>query len=134
MKNCQELVDSLIEWLGSKISAKDLDGLYEITTPFLDRHNDHIQIYVKPDNEDNTLMITDVGYTITDLRMSGCDIGTESNQRIFRSVLTRFRVQLEEDQVYVTTTPGCFPKKAHNLIQAILLIDNLLCYTQLSKS
>jgi len=37
--------------------------MYEITTPFLDNHNDHIQIYIK--KSDSRLILTDNGQTIT---------------------------------------------------------------------
>lgn len=47
----EKLVSSYLAWLKSKIIVKEIDGIAEITTPFLDRHNDHLQFYVKKTNE-----------------------------------------------------------------------------------
>ena len=59
---CQDLVDAYVEWLKQKINAKNIDGVCEITTPFLDRHNDHLQIYIKKAGD--ALILTDDGYII----------------------------------------------------------------------
>lgn len=38
-----------LDWLKSEITEEDLgNGYTEITAPFLDRHNDYIQIIYKP--------------------------------------------------------------------------------------
>jgi U3 small nucleolar ribonucleoprotein component len=68
-KFCKNLVNAYIEWLCKNISIKEINGMYEITTPFLDNHNDHIQIYIK--KSDSRLILTDNGQTITNLRLSG---------------------------------------------------------------
>ena len=60
-----------LTWLKSEITEVDLgNGYTEITAPFLDRHNDYLQIYVK-ELENSMYRLSDDMYTITDLKMSG---------------------------------------------------------------
>jgi len=123
IKDCKELVNAYIEWLRQKISIEEIKGICEITTPFLDRHNDHLQIYVK--KSDGGLLLTDDGYTISDLRLSGCEFTTEKRKQILNSILNGFGVQLMGDELVVEARPDNFPQKKHNLIQAILSINDL---------
>ena len=64
------LLDDYATWLRDKTSLRQVSDWVEITTPYLDRHNDYIQIYAK--RTDGGLVLTDDGYTIDDLEQSGC--------------------------------------------------------------
>jgi len=64
------LVECYRSWLKDKTALREINGHIEITTPFLDRHNDFIQIYARRENDG--FLLTDDGYTIDDLSMSGC--------------------------------------------------------------
>lgn len=123
LRDCNVLVNSYIDWLRHKITIEDVNGICEITTPFLDRHNDHLQIYVK--RGDNGLILTDDGYTIADLKLSGCEFNTEKRRRVLNSILNGFGIQLNEDELFVNARPNDFPQKKHNLIQAMLSISDL---------
>lgn len=120
---CQDMVDAYVKWLKQKINVKDIDGVCEITTPFLDRHNDHLQIYVK--RAGDTLILTDDGYTIRDLELSGFDIGTEKRRRLLHSILNGFGVRLQGDEIIVEARTENFPQKKHNIIQAMLAVNDL---------
>ncbi len=123
IKDCQDLVNAYIEWLRQKITVEEINGICEITTPFLDRHNDHLQIYVKKSN--GGLVLTDDGYTLADLKQSGCDFTTEKRKQILQSILNGFGVRLIGDELIVEARPENFAQKKHNLIQAILSINDL---------
>ncbi len=123
IKYCQDLVNAYIEWLREKINVEDINGICEITTPFLDRHNDHLRIYVK--KSDGGIILTDDGYTIADLKLSGCEFTTEKRKQMLHSILNGFGVRLMEDELVVKARPDNFPQKKHNLIQAILSINDL---------
>lgn len=123
MMDCDVMVDEYINWLKSGIKIADVGGVCEITTPFLDRHRDYIQIYVKHSGDD--LILTDNAYTLTDLRLSGCDINTEKRSWILNMALRSFGVQLEEDELVVRARPDNFAQKKHNLIQAILTVGDM---------
>ncbi len=120
---CSDLVQVYIRWLGQKMSIQDIDGVCEITTPFVDRHNDYLQIYIKRSKEGFTL--TDDGYIIRDLRLSGCEFTTEKRRQMLNAVLNGFGVRLQGEELIVEARPDNFPQKKHNLIQAMLAINDL---------
>ncbi len=74
-----QLKDSYLGWLKENISFKDIDNAIEITTPLMDRHNDYLQLYVVPNGD--KLCITDDGYIINDLLLSGCDLHTSKKRK-----------------------------------------------------
>jgi len=68
------------DWLRDKTVLREIDnGWTEITTPFLDRRNDCLQIYAKPEN--GMILLTDDGYVISDLRICGCDLDSPKQAR-----------------------------------------------------
>ena len=46
----RKLIDEYTAWLKDKTALRQVGDWIEITTPYLDRHNDYIQIYVKREN------------------------------------------------------------------------------------
>jgi len=123
VNDCRKLVQDYIQWLSEKISVKDFDGICEITTPFLDRHNDHLQIYVK--KIQNHLVLTDDGYTLRDLQLSGCEFNTDKRSRMLKSVLNGFGITRDKNELVIHASPTNFPQKKHNLLQAIMAINDL---------
>jgi Domain of unknown function DUF1829/Domain of unknown function DUF1828 len=122
------LIDEYARWLRSGISVAEVGGAFEITTPFLDRHNDHIQIYVKQE-QDRTLL-TDDGYVIADLRQSGCTLDTEHRKRLLTATLNGFGVQRDGDDLVAIAHNGDFPQRKHALIQAMLAVGDLFATAQ----
>lgn len=130
-KDCRDMVNAYIEWLRQKITVEQIGDICEITTPFLDRHNDHLQIYVRKSN--SILILTDGGYTIRDLKLSGLDVINEKSEKrrqIFDSILNGFGVRLVDDEITVETRSSEFPVKKHNLIQAMLAINDLFIFSK----
>ena len=62
----KDLIESYIGWLKQKINYKEINGYFEVTTPFINHINDHIQFYLKRDDRDRIFM-TDDGDTINNL-------------------------------------------------------------------
>ncbi|MCH8150836.1 MAG: DUF1828 domain-containing protein [Planctomycetes bacterium] len=120
---CQELVEAYIEWLRSRISVAEIRGVCEITTPFLDRHNDYLQIYVKRSN--GNLVLTDDGYTIRDLALSGCDVSSPWRKQLLTTILNGFGVRLNDDELRVEARTDTFPQKKHALLQAMLAVNDM---------
>lgn len=122
-----EQLNSLIQeywsWLKQETEIRAGEGFVEITTPFLDHHNDHIQIYARQNG--GGWLLTDDGYTIRDLRASGCDIDTERRQQLLRTVTRRLGVDLEAGELVVHTNIPDFARKKHNLVQAIIAVGDL---------
>lgn len=119
----QKMVDQYSFWLKSKIALREVNDHVEITTPFLDRHNDQIQLYVK--KHSNGYIISDDGYTINDLESSGCEINTDKRKAFLTQTLNGFGVKNFNDELYVKTDETHFPQMKHNLIQAILAVNDI---------
>jgi hypothetical protein len=120
-------IDTLIEgywrWLRDKTIVKQVADWAEITTPYLDRHNDYIQIYAQKNGKG--FILTDDGYTIADLEHSGCNLESSKRQEILQSILNGFGVQNNKGAIEVHTSPDSFALKKHNLIQAIISVSDM---------
>ncbi len=119
------LLQSYTTWFGEQITIRDVGDYQEITTPFLDRNNDCIQIYLKKLSEQGYLL-SDGGYTINDLESCGCRLDTDKRQELLEEILSGLGVNLsEENELQVITSKQTYPQKKHNLIQAILAVNDL---------
>lgn len=118
------LVLSYVDWLRSNTQLADIDGVCEITTPFLDRHNDHIQIYIEAKNN-GTFELHDDGYTITDLKLSGCSLSTTNRKQMLDMILKGFNVSEKDEILFVDADKNTFPHRKHALLQAILTVNDM---------
>ena len=124
ISDVQELLDQYWVWLKDKTKLREVDGNWiEITTPHIDRHNDYLQIYARRQN--GTLVLTDDGYTIGDLTRSGCRLDSPKRQALLNMTLAGFGVQLAGDRLEVHASPENFALRKHNLIQAMLAVNDL---------
>ena len=121
--NAIKLVDNYCTWLREKTQLKEKAAAVEITTPFLDLHNDYIQIYLI--NSDDSLLLTDGGDTINDLEMSGCNLNAPKRQNMLQATLNGFGVSLVNGELQVKANESNFPAQKHNLLQAILTVNDL---------
>ena len=119
----QSLLDSYLKWLRDRTVVKQINDWVEITTPYLDRHNDYIQIYAKQSN--GRFIITDDGETINDLEMSGCKINSPKRQDILRMILNGFGVQEDKGALQVNASRENFALRKHNLVQAMLAVNDM---------
>ena len=121
--DCRSLADAYLAWLRDKITVTDVNGVCEITTPFLDRHNDQLQIYVV--RQGDQLHLTDDGYIIGDLESSGCLLNTPRRRGLLDTLLNGFGVREENGELIVEGNERDFPKKKHALIQAMLAVNDM---------
>jgi hypothetical protein len=120
---CERLVNEYLEWLRRNISVTQMGEVCEITTPFLDRHNDHLQIYVRQEN--GQYVLSDDGYILADLEMSGMEFDTERRRHILSTILRSFGVIREGDELQVRAQGQDLARRKHNLIQAMLAINDM---------
>ena len=120
----KDLIESYTEWLKQKINYKEINGHFEVTTPFVNHINDQIQFYLKRDDRDRIFM-TDDGDTINNLEMAGVDVSTPARQKELHSILNGFGVILKGNELTTLATPATFPMRKHNFIQAMLSVDDL---------
>lgn len=112
-----DFVTSYLAWLKSQFSYRETSAYTEITTPFLDRHNDQIQIYAVPTLDGWSL--TDAGETRSDLEM--CGVRFESDKR---------KALLHDGELTVSADTQSQPQQMNNLIQAVLAVNDLFCLAQ----
>jgi len=127
MTNVEE-VSSLLheyrEWLKERTSLKRIDSSWiQVNTPFLDRHNDYIQIYIR--KQEGTFILSDGGETIQDLEISGCSLDTPKRKQLMRMALNGFGADLKHNQIVVKASSENFASRKHALVQAILAINDL---------
>jgi hypothetical protein len=124
----QQLVDEYSAWLRDRTTLRQVGDCVEITTPYLDRSNDHLQIYAK--RQDGGFVLTDDAYVIHDLRMSGCTLDTPKRQQLLRMILNGFGVRMEGEALTVQASPSNFAFRKHSLVQAMLAVNDLFCMAQ----
>jgi hypothetical protein len=118
-----DLVARYHAWLRDRTAVRQLRQWTEITTPFLDRHNDCIQIYAR--KEDGGFLLTDDAHTLTDLEISGCSLESPKRQEMLRVTLNGFGIRLVDRALEVHATAETFALRKHNLVQAILAVNDL---------
>ena len=124
IEEIQELLDSYGRWLKDKTILRQTgEEWVQITTPYLDRNNDYLQLYIRKEN--GSYILTDDGYVITDLLDSGCPLDSPKRQDLLKVTLAGFGVQLDGSQLLLKATPESFALKKHNLIQAMLAVNDL---------
>ena len=130
-----ELVRSYYKWLEDNTHAHcDAEKTYtEITTPYLDRHNDYIQLYLKHDPNGYTL--TDDSNTLDDLEQSGFPMDSRKCQKLLNTTISSggcyYMVKIAKNELFIKTTEKGFPEAMHSLIQAILALNGLLLREEL---
>ena len=123
IQEIQALLDQYVAWLKDKTTLRQVAEWIEITTPYLDRHNDYLQIYAK--QSDHGYILTDDGYTIEDLEQSGCKLESAKRQDLLRMTLNGFGVQHNGSALEIHASPENFALRKHNLIQAMLAVNDM---------
>ena len=119
----QALLDQYWIWLRDRTSLREIGDWTEITTPYLDRHNDCLQIYAKRVN--GGFVLTDDGYVVDDLEQSGCKIDSTKRQALFKTTLNGFGVKINDKALEVHASADNFALRKHNLVQAMLAVNDL---------
>jgi len=127
-QECQQLIDAYVAWLRDGLSAINVQDACELTTPFLDRHNDHLQIYAV--KRDGNIVLSDDGYILSDLRTSGFELRGERRKASLRTLLDGFGVRVEEGKITTEASARNLGQRIHSLIQAMLAVNDLYLLAQ----
>lgn len=125
---CQKLIDAYVGWLRQGLSAEATGESCELTTPFLDRHNDHLQVYATRRN--GNIILSDDGYILSDLRTSGLDLDTPKRKTVLESVLNGLGVRVENEQLVVEASDANLGQRLHSLTQAMLAVNDMFVMAQ----
>ena len=137
MQEFQRQIEKYYEWLKEKTILKQVkeSAWFAISTPFIDRHNDCIDIYIK--QESGHYILTDDGYTVDDLEQSGFAFGPSNSRKrqILEMTLNGFGVSLNRGALVIKAPKEKFPSAKHSLMQAILAVNDMFYMSQpLAKS
>ncbi len=119
----QHMVEEYRGWLRDRTALKSVGDNVEITTPFLDRHNDYLQIYVQ--RRGRGFLLTDAGYVVDDLESSGCHLDSARRQELLQLAVDGFGVRLNHGALEVEASAPDFALRKHSLIQAMLAVNDL---------
>lgn len=120
---CDTIVESYISWLRSGLSTERLEAACELTTPFLDRHNDHIQVYMERRGDE--IFLSDDGYILADLGASGLELTTDKRKAVLDATLNGFGIKTEEGRLVVEASDRNLGQRVHALIQAMLAVNDM---------
>jgi hypothetical protein len=102
-------------WLREKTILQAVhDGWVEITTPYLDRRNDYLQIYMR--EKDGNIVLSDHGYTIDGPIQSGCSLDSPKLRRLLKQTLAGFGIRQRDNCLEAQTTQHTFPLGKHDLL------------------
>lgn len=118
----EKILNNYFDWLKNQTKTTKFSEYQEITLPFLDFYNDHIQIYAAHQND--IYILTDDSYVINNLEMSGIKI-TQSREKLLDMICKTYGVTRNEKELKVQTNEKDLMNKLHNFVQAILKIDDL---------
>ena len=121
---CERLAQEYAEWLRQETKTEAVNGVCILTVPFLDRHRDYLQLYVTPTA--SGVVLSDDGYVIRDLRISGIELDSERRKEALNHILHSFNVAWEGDELKVESSGNNSAQKKQDMIQAMLAIGDLV--------
>ena len=127
-EECQKMIDAYVGWLRQGLSVEEVGAACELTTPFLDRHNDHLQVYATRRN--GNIILSDDGYILSDLRTSGLEVDTPKRKMVLDSVLKGLGVRAENNQLLVEASASNLGQRLHSLVQAMLAVNDMFVMAQ----
>lgn len=126
--DCKRLIESYVDWLRGGLTVDTQDSVCELTTPFLDRHNDHLQIYAVERN--GKIALSDDGYILSDLKSGGVDVNSPKRKIILEAILRGFNVQNADGEIRVEASPDDLGWRIHALVQAMLSVNDMFVLAQ----
>ena len=115
---------SSIRWIGEWV---------EVTTLFLDRHNDNIQIYILPQKKDDYLL-TDDGDTINDLGISGCSFDTPEEKALLETTINMCCATLNGNAIEVVADGKTLSQKTYIILLAMFAVNALFDFGQVKMT
>jgi hypothetical protein len=126
--SCVAIVDSYVAWLRAGLTSECAEDACELTTPFLDRHNDHLQVYAQ--RHGNEITLSDDGYVLADLRASGLEFSTEKRRQLLQATLNGFGVRVDHGQLTIEASERTVGQRLHALVQAMLAVNDMFMMAQ----
>ncbi len=119
----RQLTKQYHNWLSKSTTLQTVENGVVITTPFLDRHNDMMQVYAVLSGDE--VLLTDDGYTIDDLEFCGLTVDSVRCRNLIEVNLNGLGVKREGNELVTRANAKDFGMKLHNLLQAMIAVDDL---------
>ena len=123
MRDMEHLLDNYYTWLRDKTVCRTMDQWAEITTPYLDRNNDYMQIYLQ--RQENEFLLTDDGATIGGLIEEGCALDSSRRRKLLQITLNGYGISRNDNALQVKANQDNFALRKHNLVQAMLAVNDM---------
>lgn len=123
----QFYIDSYAEWFRKEMTIKRIGQFKTLITPFLDRNNDNIQVYIETNGDE--VVISDDGWVLNNLEMSQLTITPKRKEEINRIQIQNGVLQ-NGNELHVRTNKRNYPQALHRFIQSLLEIDDMYLTAQ----
>lgn len=127
-RECNRLIGEYVSWLRGGLEAEVVGGACELTTPFLDRHNDHLQVYAE--RVGDQIVLSDDGYILGDLEASGLEINTPKRRQALQTMLNGVGVQERDGRLYIEASERTLGQRTHALVQAMISVNDMFVMAQ----
>lgn len=123
MKDITLLINKYFNFLHTNFDIEKIEkNIYKITTPFLDRRNDHLTIYVVINGDQ--IKLTDDSYTLDNLEVDGINF-TNKREEELKRILIGYGVYRSNNELFALADKNSFAQKKHNFIQALLNVNDM---------
>ena len=118
------IIDGYVGWWREQVSIYQEGDAVRIICPMLDRHNDHMSIYLA--EEAGVYTLTDMGATLGDLSFCGCDVfSSEPRTKKLNEVLAGFGLMQEDGEIYRKASEAELFQSVNMLMQGMASVDDL---------
>lgn len=121
-----EHISNYYRWLKDKtiVLADEHTGWTIVNTPFIGLFNDNIELYAK--KESDNIILSDNGDTLHNLELTGLNIHRSNRRReLVDSILLNYGILIKGDELSVECNASNFSQKKHNLLTAMLELNDL---------
>lgn len=122
------MVEEYVSWLRRGLEVEVVNGVCELTTPFIDRHNDHLQISAQRIGDQ--IVLTDDGYILADLEASGLQLNTPKRREVLQTILNGVGVQERDGRLVSEASERTLGQRTHALVQAMISVNDMFVMAQ----
>ena len=127
MNKTDDFIGKYLDWIKNNSTQTMIGEYSEISTPFVDAHNDQIRFYIMKSK--GGYILTDDGYVINDLEMCGCDVKSPKRKQMMMQIAEAIGVTIKSNCIIVEASEHDIARKQHIMIQAMLKITDMFLTT-----
>jgi len=118
------IMDNYVGWWRKQVSIYQEGDAVRIICPMLDRHNDHMSIYLAEDA--GVFTLTDMGAILGDLALCGCDVFSSAiRSKKLSEVLAGYGLMQDDGEIYRKASKGELFQSINMLMQGMASVDDL---------